>query len=127
MYHEEQVMTKLDSLKALGVSLSIDDFGTGYSSLSYMKDFPIDKLKIDRSFVKNRPDDRQNAAISKAIIAMAKSLRMIVIAEGTETNRQRDFLTTYGCDEMQGYLFSRPLPANEIEQLFLRNTRSEPQ
>ena len=127
MYHEEQVMTKLDSLKALGVSLSIDDFGTGYSSLSYMKDFPIDKLKIDRSFVKNLPDDRQNAAISKAIIAMAKSLRMIVIAEGTETNRQRDFLTTYGCDEMQGYLFSRPLPANEIEQLFLRNTRSEPQ
>jgi diguanylate cyclase (GGDEF)-like protein/PAS domain S-box-containing protein len=119
MYHEEQVLDKLRRLKALGISLAVDDFGTGYSSLSYMKDFPIDKLKIDRSFVKNLPEDRQNSAIAKAIIAMAKSLGLTVIAEGAETDGQRDFFIANGCDEIQGYLFCKPLSANEIEdQIF---------
>lgn len=109
-----QAISTLKTLKALGVMISIDDFGTGYSSLSYLKRFPIDKIKIDKSFVDGLPDDADDAAIAKAIIVLSHSLMHTVIAEGVETSQQLDFLRGNGCDEIQGYLFSKPLPENEL-------------
>lgn len=118
----ERSIDILRSFKALGVQLSIDDFGTGYSSLSYLKRFPIDVLKIDQSFVRDiqKSDD---AAIVKAIISMAHSLGLHVIAEGVETEAQCDFLRINLCDEIQGFLFSKGLPKNEIELLLRENRR----
>ena len=116
MNNIERVIGIMDRITALGVSLSLDDFGTGYSSLSYLKRFPIDTLKIDRSFTMGIPDDSNDCAIASTIISIAQQLKHKVIAEGVETIEQMTFLKSYGCDEVQGYLFSRPLPALEFER-----------
>ena len=118
MQDAEDAITKLNALKRLGVHLSIDDFGTGYSSLEYLKHFPIDILKIDRSFVQGIPGDSDNGAIVRAVIAMAHSLKIKVTAEGVETAEQLGFLRAYRCDEMQGYYFGLPLPTHEFLKLF---------
>lgn len=115
----ESAIATLQQLKKLGVSISIDDFGTGYSSLSYLTQYPFDTLKIDRCFISNITDGCTNAAIVKAIIEMAHSLCLEVIAEGVETEAEKDFLWRYKCDIMQGYLFSPPLAAADFEQLLM--------
>ncbi|MFU8836702.1 MAG: EAL and GGDEF domain-containing protein [Thiohalomonadaceae bacterium] len=112
--HAEQGIQTLEQLKTLGLSLAIDDFGTGYSSLSYLKRLPIDRLKIDKSFVQGVSEDPDDAAIATTIIAMGRSLRLDVLAEGVETQAQLDFMMENGCHEFQGYFFSRPLPADEF-------------
>ena len=117
MHGTETVIGTLHKLKDLGLSLSIDDFGTGYSSLSYLKRFPIDTLKIDQAFVRDITHDENDAAIVKAIISMAHSLKMTVIAEGVETEEQFAFLEANDCDEIQGYYFSRPVPATAFEEM----------
>ncbi len=111
-------MQTLKDLKNLGLCIAIDDFGTGYSSLNYLKQFPIDVLKIDRSFVDGLPQGEQDGQIARAIIAMAHSLNMTVIAEGVETQEQLDFLRNHECDEVQGYLLGRPMPAHQFEAQF---------
>ncbi|APG27529.1 hypothetical protein A7E78_06550 [Syntrophotalea acetylenivorans] len=114
MQDVEVHIAKLKQLKQLGVMISLDDFGTGYSSLSYLKRFPIDEIKIDRSFVNGLLTDENDTAIVRTILAMAQSLGLRVVAEGVETPGQRDFLTEQHCDEMQGYLFSKPVPPNRL-------------
>ncbi|KPU51957.1 diguanylate cyclase domain protein [Pseudomonas fluorescens] len=115
MREVSEAMQILDGLKNLGLSIAVDDFGTGYSSLNYLKQFPIDVLKIDRTFVDGLPSGEQDAQIARAIIAMAHSLNLAVIAEGVETHEQLDFLREHGCDEVQGYLFGHPMPAGRFE------------
>ena len=111
----------LDGIKSMGIRLAIDDFGTGYSSLVSIKRFPFDCIKIDRSFIKDIPQDPDDVAITQAIIAMAHSLRLKVIAEGVETQEQLDFLTEHGCHEFQGYFFRRPQPAEDFSKLLRDN------
>ncbi len=117
MQRAEATAATLGRLKSLGVRVAIDDFGTGYSSLAYLKRFPLDTLKIDRSFVQDIHDDPVAAAISRAVIVMAHTLKLRVVAEGVESEEQRDFLAASGCDYMQGYLFGRPVPATTCESL----------
>lgn len=117
MHRAEEVTVMLARLDEIGIRLSIDDFGTGYSSLSYLKRFPVHKLKIDQSFVRDITTDVDDAAIVGAIIAMARSLNLLVIAEGVETGEQLAFLKKLSCDAYQGYLFSKPVPAAEFARL----------
>ncbi|MHB8495632.1 MAG: PAS domain S-box protein [Casimicrobiaceae bacterium] len=117
MENPEEGAAVIAELKSLGVTVSIDDFGTGYSSMSYIKRLSIDGVKLDQSFVRGIPHDRHDVAITLAIMQLGRSLGLRMTAEGVETEEQRDFLRTHGCDEYQGYLFSRPLPAEQMEAL----------
>ncbi len=108
------IYPRMEALRKMGHQIAIDDFGTGYSSLSYLKRLPVDKLKLDREFVRQLPDDKEDAAITGAVLTMARGLGLEVIAEGVETEAQRGFLLEQGCPQVQGFLFSRPVPANEL-------------
>jgi diguanylate cyclase (GGDEF)-like protein len=125
MEHGDSTSAALRALKDLGISISIDDFGTGYSNLGYLKRFLVDTLKIDISFIRDVTTNPDDAAIAIAIINMAHSLRLKVVAEGVEKQEQLEFLRIHGCDEVQGYLLSRPLPANEIAKKFRRDVPYE--
>jgi diguanylate cyclase (GGDEF)-like protein len=123
MSDPEQSVAILEQLSAMGVLVSVDDFGTGYSSMSYLRRFPIDKLKIDRVFINEIASRPEDASIVRAIVSLAHSLNLKVVAEGVETSAQLDFLKTAGCDEYQGYHYSRPLPADQFQRL-IRDARS---
>ncbi|NVN91954.1 MAG: EAL domain-containing protein [Desulfuromonadales bacterium] len=110
----DETITTLNALAELGIKFSIDDFGIGYSSLSYLKDMPINELKIDRSFVMNLPGDAASVAIVESVLGMSQGMKITVVAEGVETEEQADFLTSRGCNELQGYLFSKPLSAEDF-------------
>lgn len=116
----EVALSRLNKIKKLGIQLSLDDFGTGYSSLSYLKRFPIDTLKIDQSFIRDIKIDHEAAALVKAIIAMAHSMGMDVIAEGVEHKEQLEFLGANNCDTMQGFFFSKPVPPDEFEKMLVK-------
>jgi EAL domain-containing protein (putative c-di-GMP-specific phosphodiesterase class I) len=120
MANPEAAVAILSRIKALGIRLSVDDFGTGYSSLAYLKRFPLDALKIDRTFVRDLPDDPDDAAITKAVIRLAHSLSLKVVAEGVENIAQLRELELYDCDEIQGYYISKPLPAADCARFLMR-------
>ncbi|HSY28487.1 MAG TPA: EAL domain-containing protein, partial [Burkholderiaceae bacterium] len=124
MYNTDKTIQMLAELRRMGIRIAIDDFGIGYSSLSHLKQFPIDIIKIDRSFIKDIPGDKADEAITDAIIAMSKSLKIKVVAEGVETVDQLQFLRMRGCDEIQGYFFSRPVPAADFARLLTENIAS---
>ena len=125
MGNADETVEILCRLSAMGVKLAIDDFGTGYSSLSYLKRFPIDKLKIDQSFVRDIVSDPDDWAIATAVISLGHSLRLAVIAEGVEYAEQLEMLRLQGCNEVQGYYFSVPLPADEFAELLRRQNFTE--
>ena len=124
MQHEKLAVEVLQRLKGIGITVSLDDFGTGYSSLSYLRQFPVDTVKIDRSFITELTTDPDDAAITAAIISMAKTLNLTIVAEGVETEEQLEILRGFGCDEMQGYLFSPPVPADEATLLLSENVEA---
>jgi diguanylate cyclase (GGDEF)-like protein/PAS domain S-box-containing protein len=126
MKNPELTLKTLHELKAMGIHIAIDDFGTGYSSLSYLKKFPIDTLKIDRSFVSDINADSNDGAIVVAVIALAHSLKLKVIAEGVETPEQASYLLDHGCERIQGYIFSPPVPAQDFESLIKKNLLQNP-
>jgi EAL domain-containing protein (putative c-di-GMP-specific phosphodiesterase class I) len=111
----------------MGVRLAIDDFGTGYSSLGQLKHFPIDTLKVDRSFIREIPKDAEDRAITEAIIAMGKTLGLTIVAEGVETEEQQRFLREHACDEMQGFYFSKPIAGDQFAELLREHTRTSKQ
>jgi diguanylate cyclase (GGDEF)-like protein len=123
MSHGESAVAVLHQLKSLGVQIAIDDFGTGYSSLAYLKRFPIDTIKVDRSFIRDIPGDPGDKKLTRAIIAMAHSLRLKVVAEGVETSDQLEFLRRQRCDSVQGYFLHRPLPEAEVASVLDRDIR----
>jgi diguanylate cyclase (GGDEF)-like protein len=118
MHHSDSTLAILEELNGMGIELAVDDFGIGYSSLSYLKRFPVDKLKIDQSFVRDIPGDPDDAAIAAAIISLGASLKLRSVAEGVETEAQLEFLAGRGCDSVQGHLICPPLPAEEMERIF---------
>src|SRR6266536_3609616 len=120
MQSAELTINTLLELKRLGVAISLDDFGTGYSSLNYLKRFPIDRVKLDQSFVRDMTRNPEDAAIVRAVISMAHTLKLVVVAEGVETEDQLAFLRHHRCDEIQGFLFSPPVEAIEFRKLLLR-------
>ncbi len=120
MKKPEEIITKLNQINSLGIGISIDDFGTGYSSLSLLKRLPIHRLKIDRSFIKDIPEDEEDVAIVKAIIALAGSLKLDLIAEGVETSEQRDFLIDHGCINIQGHYYSQAMSAEDMKVMLLK-------
>ena len=122
----EITLAKMDTLKRAGVTLALDDFGTGYSSLAYLKRLPLDQLKIDKGFVDDVLTDPSDAAISSAIIELAHSLKLSVIAEGVETEAQYRFLADRGCELFQGFLLARPVPLDEVERFIERQAREAP-
>jgi len=128
LQNKETTLALLHQLRALGIRIAMDDFGTGYSSLTYLQCFPFDKIKIDRSFVKDITENTGSLNIVRAVAALANGMGMTATAEGVETSEQLDKITSEGCTEMQGYLFSKPLPVAEIERLFLsgREPRKAP-
>jgi EAL domain-containing protein (putative c-di-GMP-specific phosphodiesterase class I) len=125
LQNKEATLAVLHQLRALGVRIALDDFGTGYSSLTYLQSFPFDKIKIDRSFVKDITENSGSLNIVRAVAALASGMGMTATAEGVETREQLDSITSEGCTEMQGFLFSKPLPAREIERLFLPEREAE--
>jgi len=120
MNNPSEAIKILNRIRDMGISLAIDDFGTGYSSLAYLKKLPIKKLKIDQSFVKDLPDDEEDIAISRAVIALAKSMNLEIIAEGVETKEQRDFLVQNECRNIQGYYYSKPVNAQEMKKILIK-------
>ena len=122
MHNIERAMRVLKAIKSLGVILAIDDFGTGYSSMSLLKKFPIDVLKIDRSFVREVTSNSEDKAIADAIIALGRVLDLTIVAEGVETAEQEAFLRAHNCDEVQGYLISKPVPADEFTAFMANHT-----
>jgi EAL domain-containing protein (putative c-di-GMP-specific phosphodiesterase class I) len=119
MHDADQFIAMLGQLNELGVQIALDDFGTGYSSLSYLKRLPVDRLKVDRSFVQDIGHDHDDATIVRTIIALGHNLGLKVVAEGVETEQQIDFLRANHCDELQGFYFGRPLPGDEFMRAFL--------
>jgi EAL domain-containing protein (putative c-di-GMP-specific phosphodiesterase class I) len=124
LQNRETTLEILHQLRSLGVRIAMDDFGTGYSSLTYLQCFPFDKIKIDRSFVKDITENTSSLNIVRAVAALARGMGMTTTAEGVETREQLDSITSEGCTEMQGFLFSKPLPAQEIERVFLSGRRT---
>jgi EAL domain-containing protein (putative c-di-GMP-specific phosphodiesterase class I) len=120
---EANTLATLHQLRALGVRISMDDFGTGYSSLAYLRSFPFDKIKIDRSFVRDMPERNDSQAIIRAVTGLANSLKMSTVIEGIETEEQLKMAKAEGCNEAQGFLFSKPMPEREVAEFLAKRRR----
>jgi EAL domain-containing protein (putative c-di-GMP-specific phosphodiesterase class I) len=123
LQNDTATMAVLHQLHGLGVRILMDDFGTGYSSLAYLRSFPFDKIKIDRSFVRDMPHREDCRAIVRAVTGLAKSLKILTVAEGVETDEQLDIVRAEGCDECQGYLFGKPMPEAELSRFIAKGVR----